>query len=442
MKNSKPTSAINKFGLIALTIYTVTGCSASHYMYNMEHSIDKKITKNLDGDVTETQVDGKAISVDAKQRFVFMQGTDDGKSIICAEPSPDALSAIVSGVTIGASGTSNIFNSAFSNSESASSIGLRTQSIQLLRDGMYRLCEAYFGGIIGREETGRRMSRYQDTMVAILAIESLTGVVTPQQVILSGSSGASLGAEMDELTKNYTESVENKLVAEQALATSETNLVEANQKLKGFDGKVYKDTEKAQQGICEKHTVDSSQTPPDNTAICTSHMSEREAYAQAQKGVVDAEADKEVKTTNLKARTDTSNTLNKLLLSAQTQGSTFAETKGTFGASIEGTLISDASAQHISKAVQEIVDMSLVRNSVVDECLKQLENRNTAHASLNKNALEKNTDLQLSNDQIKSLNFVAKEAAANMGSSGCNEILIAFANRLARSESSEPQSPQ
>ncbi len=442
MKKFGSISILNKLGLIVLTIYTLAGCSASHYMYNMEHLIDKKITRNQDGGVTETQVDGKAISVDAKQRFVFMQGGENGNSMICAEPSPDALSAIVSGVTIGASGTSNIFNSAFSNSESASSIGLRTQSIQLLRDGMYRLCEAYFGGIIGKEETGRRMSRYQDTMVAILAIESLTGVVTPQQVVLSGSSGASLGGEIDELTKNYTESVESKLTAEQALATSETALVEANQKLKGFDGKVYKDTEKAQQGICEKYSSDSSQTPPDDTKLCTSHMSESEAFTHAQNGVTDAEADKKVKTTNLKARTNTSNTLNKLLLAAQTQGSTFAETKGAFGASIEGSLISDASAQHISKAVQEIVDMSLVRNSVVDECLKQLENRNTAHASLNKNALENNADLQLSDDQIRSLNFVAKEAAANMGSSGCNEILIAFANRLARSESSELQSPQ
>ncbi len=424
-------SSINKLGMIILAVFAVTGCSASHYMYDKEYSIDKSITKDSQGKVTATEVDGKAISVDAKQRFVFMKGDENGKRVICAEPSPDALSAIVSGVTIGASGTSKIFNSAFSNAEAASSIGLRTQSIQLLRDGMYRLCEAYFGGIIDKDETNRRMARYQDTMVAILAIESLTGVVTPQQVVLSGNSGASIGGEIDELTKKYTESIENEMVAEQELAASEQALNTANKTLADFDGKVYKDTEKAQQHICEIHSVDSSQAAPNKPELCSSHMKSKEAYANAQKAVVDAKMDKEVKTISLKARTDTSNTLNKLLVAAQTQGSTFAETKGTFGASIEGTLISDASAEHISKAVKEIVDMSLLSNSVVNECVKRIEVQNTAQASLNRNAIERNTNKRLTPNQVNSLKAVAREAAVNMGSSGCHEILTAFAKRLA-----------
>jgi len=171
-----------------------------------------------------TTVD-KVISVDAKQRLAFIRTTDKGLSSICSEPSPDALSSIVSGITLGGEKAGTAINLALSNSESAASIGLRTQSIQLLRDGMYRICEAYHSGKLKDTQVEALLKRYQDTMIAILAIESLTGAVQASQVTLTGKSRADIGKDLGELSKLLTDSLteqlnaKNDLVDKEAVAT-------------------------------------------------------------------------------------------------------------------------------------------------------------------------------------------------------------------------------
>src|SRR5262245_1696768 len=98
-----------------------------------------------------------SVAIDAKQRVVISVAPQEVKSdpgkrllpVVCAEPSPDALSALSSG--FGLSGSykdkAELANS-LSLAEAAGSIGLRTQSIQLMRDAMYRLCEGYMAGAI------------------------------------------------------------------------------------------------------------------------------------------------------------------------------------------------------------------------------------------------------------------------------------------------------
>jgi hypothetical protein len=117
---------------------------------------------------------GDAILIDAKQRGIFTR-----RDVLCAEPSPDALSAIAASqnMNIGTPKGTTIGQS-ISIAEAAASIGLRTQSIQLMRDHMYRLCEAYQSGAIGPVGLQLLHRRFQTTMVAILAIEQLTGAAT------------------------------------------------------------------------------------------------------------------------------------------------------------------------------------------------------------------------------------------------------------------------
>jgi hypothetical protein len=77
-------------------------------------------------------------------------------------------------------------------------IGLRTPTIQLLRDGMYRLCEAYMNGAIDRSRYTVLINRYQQMMIGLVAIEQLTGVVrTSQNRISAGeaSTNASMAAQ-------------------------------------------------------------------------------------------------------------------------------------------------------------------------------------------------------------------------------------------------------
>lgn len=102
-------------------------------------------------------------------------GKDKTKRIVCAEPSPDALLAI------GASGSIKLpeqysgVEAAGSFAQALSELGERTAVIQLLRDGLYRACEAYMNGAIGEEEFRREvLIYYDDFAVALFAIEALT----------------------------------------------------------------------------------------------------------------------------------------------------------------------------------------------------------------------------------------------------------------------------
>lgn len=165
---------------ILLSLSVLQGC-ASWSTYNKQRDF----------------VDGapSVVFIDAKQRAIISTPkADDVTGRIrrfCAEPSPDALSAIaatgglnISAVSKGELGYAQGF------SEGAASIGLRTQSIQLLRDVMYSNCQAFLNqGVTGFGlETMQR--RFQSTLVAVLAIEQLTGVTKANAAALGGQATA------------------------------------------------------------------------------------------------------------------------------------------------------------------------------------------------------------------------------------------------------------
>ena len=101
------------------------------------------------------------------------------KVFVCAEPSPDAVSVVSSSLE------ANIGNSLLGSNDGkavlksflknlASSLGSRNTTIQLLRDGLYRQCEAYLNGVIDAKEYAELANRYVDGMVTLLAIERIT----------------------------------------------------------------------------------------------------------------------------------------------------------------------------------------------------------------------------------------------------------------------------
>lgn len=178
----------------------------------------------------ETQ--GSAV-VDVKQRMIVVghlpQKNEiwDRKTVACAEPSPDALSAYAAELAASSSygpGQSADLASAFQ--ESSSYIGLRTQSIQLLRDAAYRVCEGYLNGAFSAAQYDILMRRHQKIMVSLLAIEQLTGVVKVPVVSVDASSFAAAGAVRREAEKKLAE-IDGKIVttskARAAALTANTN---------------------------------------------------------------------------------------------------------------------------------------------------------------------------------------------------------------------------
>lgn len=151
-------------------LLTFSGCST--YYHKMDHVDNVSKSRTSKPGVGSSQTTKKAsdasvhsLAIDAKQRVVFFTERDN-YNVVCAEPSPDALSALSSNFSSSFQNNSKaIANLGSSISESASSIGLRTQSIQLLRDGMYRSCEAYAAGAIDKDEYNRQQRRYQNLML-------------------------------------------------------------------------------------------------------------------------------------------------------------------------------------------------------------------------------------------------------------------------------------
>jgi hypothetical protein len=182
-----------RLALIVAVVAAITGC-AHLTTYN-----DKE---RLGGGAN-------GVFIDAKQRVVVSSpykkttskdGTvEEAYRRFCAEPSPDALSALAAnlGVSATAAGKGSLdLNQGIS--EGAANIGVRTAAIQSLRDITYRDCEAYINGGITRFGLETLQRRFQSTLVAVLAIEQLTGAVRAPSVALTGQSK---GTDAENLVK-------------------------------------------------------------------------------------------------------------------------------------------------------------------------------------------------------------------------------------------------
>ena len=118
----------------------------------------------------------------------------------CAEPSPDVFTVLSS--SLAAAGNASLtqesreiaVNIASQISESGATIQ-RTQTIQTLREMMYRLCERYINGALTDESFEAQAARDHRIIVSILAIEQLTNAVRPEPIILKASSSAQAGAD-------------------------------------------------------------------------------------------------------------------------------------------------------------------------------------------------------------------------------------------------------
>ncbi len=162
------------------------------------------------------------ITVDASQRAIYSvtkkYSTNKQWQAFCAEPSPDGISALISSFGLDASAAGKSLGLATNNQDSVTSIGLRTQTITMLRDAMYRLCEGYASGALNGNGFMRLQRRYQHTMLALLAIEQLTGPVVAHQAALTGSSSAGLGKSLGDVAKLLSEAAADLATAEQAVS--------------------------------------------------------------------------------------------------------------------------------------------------------------------------------------------------------------------------------
>ncbi len=139
------------------------------------------------------------LSVDAKQRMMLVgnRGGVSPKRVTCTEPMPDAIVAQAAF----AAGSANVNNPsgisgsggfAGGSSESAASIGFRNQTVQMLRDGYFRLCEAYLNGALTKEQYQAMIENADTFMVVVSALQILgSNPYAPAVTISAGGVSAS-----------------------------------------------------------------------------------------------------------------------------------------------------------------------------------------------------------------------------------------------------------
>lgn len=142
--------------LFAASFTLCAGCSYIHKPF----SIDK-------GEKT-------SLSIDARQRTILSAETKDGRKV-CAEPSPDALVSIAAAGSFQVPiGTEKLIDAKGKTAESITALGTRTTTVQLLRDSLYRACEAYMNGALNNKEYKMLLVMFDDFVLTLFAIDELS----------------------------------------------------------------------------------------------------------------------------------------------------------------------------------------------------------------------------------------------------------------------------
>lgn len=134
-----------------------------------------------------------SLSVDARQRLIFVthKGTKKhDQRVVCAEPSPDVAVAAAAALSAQVGRGKESAKVSGARSETLASITARTQTIQLLRDGLYRACEAYLNGAIDWREYKQMIMGFDQMAVTMLAIDGLTQAVAAPSVIIGSKASA------------------------------------------------------------------------------------------------------------------------------------------------------------------------------------------------------------------------------------------------------------
>ena len=300
--------------------------------------------------VTEYGAGGKAVHLDAKQRVLLTKSTPIG-DMACAEPSPDALSSYSSSFGAGAA-VPNQFSASIATamSEASGSIGLRTQSIQLMRDMLYRACEAYYNRSLNQPMLMQLHERYQDITVGLLAIEQLTGAVVAKQLLLTGTASAEASSQLLNIQRLLDEAIANE---DSKKATAEASKAEAED----LDN----------EATAAEAALDTEQAKPnpDEAKLADLDAKAKAARKAADEARAKADSDEKEAEAATRNREIVENSRN----AAATTAEATTTTSGRFADSVSSSNFDTQDAGDVADAVKEIVSMIVNKDHLVDSCL-------------------------------------------------------------------------
>lgn len=339
--------------LLAIALLT-TGCGANF------NSIGRRtlLKAPQDGAV--------AVHLDAQQRLVVYSAQK-----YCAEPSPDALAAYAQSLGLGASDPSQGAASLAGASQSTvGSIGLRTQSITLMRDALYRMCEAYNNGALGEVMIATLLHRSQDLTAVILAVEQLTGAVAANQVVVTGTAGANASA-------NLVANEQALAVATEIVKEREAAVEEAEQELKNSNEAL--DTAKtnaegAQRKLeAAKALADDDPNKKKRVGDAESELNRAtEALAEAEESHRRAEADLQTRQDQLENAEQVVEIIEAGQDAALTSAAAATTGRGQFSVVLPRKELSPQATREIAEAVRGLVTKVLEKRYTTESCMALL----------------------------------------------------------------------
>lgn len=163
--------------------------------------------------------------------------------IVCAEPSPDVVTIVSKSFNL-STGLEGVLRQPDINADVAgkavaamsiaraqalAQLTNRLATIQLLRDGLYRACEAYANGALSDVAYAVMLSGYSDVMVTLLTGELVAGNFGQSLAILGTSASGAATATADESAQDAAKVEANQKTLQQAQTDVATKRAERDQ---------------------------------------------------------------------------------------------------------------------------------------------------------------------------------------------------------------------
>lgn len=323
----------------------------------------------------------RAVAIDAKQRAIissprtFIDGNvTTTTNVVCPEASPDALSATTISAALsgtldrpaGTSPTEAQLKAAAAIAEGAASIGLRTQSIQLMRDGLVYNCLMFMNGAVTPNQAYRLQRRSQNFTLGLLAIEQLTGPVKAAQAALTAQGSSSTGQ-----TDVSAEAASLK-AAEDKFASDKAALAQGRLELKDLQDEEAKQKEKVAKADKDYQAAEAAakKDPKDETkAAAATKLEELNAEKEALTGKTKEVNDKKIAVETLQLAEKSS------AKQVAVADDALQQARSRVRASTNATAVLAASGQSsvvitkpIADAVVDIVKSVLKESAAGEEC--------------------------------------------------------------------------
>ncbi|MBC7953110.1 MAG: hypothetical protein H7Z12_14990 [Rhodospirillaceae bacterium] len=189
---------------------------------------------------------GKAIFVDAFQRAIHVsprvEETATGESkktttfnVVCAELPPPAFAAFGNATSAGLQSGPRTLDLSLAAAQASGYMDLKTQLTKVHGEFLYRLCEAFNNGAISKSEAEIEYRRFQNTTVALAAIEQLTGYARPTVVALGAGGNADTGDQLAQAQNELASARDNETKTASAAADAKVKATKASS---DYDAKV------------------------------------------------------------------------------------------------------------------------------------------------------------------------------------------------------------